>query len=48
MLELLKKQGVDVENESVLKDLGLSLDLSNGRKWFDESVASTNIITINH
>ncbi len=47
-LDLLKGQGVDIEDASVLKDLGLHLDLTDGKKWFDGSVASTNIITINH
>jgi hypothetical protein len=48
LLDLLKTQGVDVADAATLKDLGLHLDLSDGRKWFDGSVASTNIITINH
>ena len=30
-----------------IKDLGLHLDLTDGKAWFDGSVASTNIITIN-
>lgn len=48
LLGLLQDQGVDVENESVLKELGLNLDLSRGKEWFDGTSASTNIITINH
>jgi hypothetical protein len=45
-LDLLAKQGVDIEDADVLKSTGLSFDLSNGGKFVDESVASTNIITI--
>lgn len=47
-LDLLKDQGVNVDDAAAIKDLGLHLDLTDGRKWFDGSVASTNIITINH
>ncbi len=48
LLTLLKDQGVDIEDAKNLRDLGLHLDLTDGKKWFDGSVASTNIITINH
>lgn len=47
-LDLLKEQGVDIDNDAAISDLGLHLDLSDGKKWFDGSVESTNIITINH
>lgn len=47
-LELLKDQGVNIDDSAAIKDLGLHLDLTDGKKWFDGSVASTNIITINH
>jgi hypothetical protein len=45
-LDLLAKNGVDVEDKDILKSTGLSFDLANGQKFVDESVASTNIITI--
>ncbi len=47
-LDLLKDQGVNVDDAASIKDLGLHLDLTDGKKWFDGNVASTNIITINH
>ncbi|GBH30047.1 hypothetical protein MBESOW_P1301 [Sphingobium xenophagum] len=48
LLGLLKDQGVDIDDAAAIKDLGLHLDLTDGKAWFDGSVASTNIITINH
>jgi hypothetical protein len=47
-LDLLKDQGVNIDDNAAIKDLGLHLDLTDGKKWFDGNVASTNIITINH
>lgn len=45
-LSLLKSNGVDVDDVSVMKELDLDMDLNNGERFVDGLVASTNIITI--
>ena len=45
-LDLLNKNGLDVEDQDVLKSLDLSLDLNDGRKFVDGLAASTVVITI--
>ncbi|WP_175550280.1 hypothetical protein [Palleronia salina] len=46
ILSTMREQGVDVDSEAELKDLGLNMDLTDGHKFVDETVASTFIITI--
>lgn len=45
-LDLLGKNGLDVEDPDVLKSLDLSLDLNDGKKFVDGLRASTVVITI--
>ena len=46
LLSAVREQGIDVDNEAEMKDLGLNFDLSDGEKFFRESLASTIVITI--
>ncbi|WP_164116208.1 hypothetical protein [Sphingorhabdus sp. Alg239-R122] len=45
-LNLLKEQGVDVDDDATIADFGLHLDLTDGKRWFNGSAASSAIITI--
>jgi len=44
--DLLSKNGVDVEDQEVLKSLDLNLDLTDSRKFIDGLAASSIVITI--
>lgn len=45
-LEVLKRNGLDVDDVDVLKSLDLNLDLTDSKKFLDGLKASTVVITI--
>lgn len=45
-LDLLEKNGLDVQDPDVLKSLDLNLDLNDGKKFIDGLRASSVVITI--
>jgi|Laugrespbdmm15sd_2_1035082.scaffolds.fasta_scaffold03183_4 hypothetical protein len=46
LLDTLEKNGVDVTDENVIKELNLHLDLTNGEAFVKGLAASTVVVTI--
>jgi hypothetical protein len=46
LFTLLEKQGIDVDDPAIVRELDLNLDLSDGEKFAGGALATTNIITI--
>jgi hypothetical protein len=46
LLETLEKNGVDINDETILKELNLNLDLTNGEQFVKGLAASTVVVTI--
>jgi hypothetical protein len=45
-LEVLKRNGLDIDDPDVLQSLDLNLDLTDSKKFLDGLAASTVVITI--
>jgi hypothetical protein len=45
-LSMLEANGVNIRDPNVLNQLDLETDITDGRRFVDGSVASTNIVTL--
>lgn len=46
LFTLLEKQGVNVDDPAMVRELDLNLDLSDGEKFVGGTLATTNIVTL--